>query len=61
MQLIERIEADPAATPADEVQHCADYQCGWNDAQTDKPHRIEANIYYSMGFVDGARSNGVLQ
>ena len=61
MQLIERIEADPAATPADEVQHCADYQSGWNDAQTDKPHRIDATIYYSMGFVDGSYCKGSLQ
>ena len=61
MQLLEQIQPAPAPTPADEIQHVQDYQNGWNDAQTHKPHRIEASIYYSMGFVDGARSTGVLQ
>lgn len=61
MQLTERIEADQAITPADEIQHVQDYQDGWNDAQTHKHHRIEASIYYSMGFVDGAYCKGSLQ
>lgn len=39
-------------TPASEVQNCADYQAGWNDAQAKRTHRVDASIYYSMGFVD---------
>lgn len=61
MQLIEQMRAAPYTTNEDEIQHVQDYQDGWNDAQTHKHHRIEASIYYSMGFVDGARSTGVLQ
>lgn len=61
MQLLEQIQSLPAPPPADEIQHVQDYQAGWNDAQTDKPHRIEATIYYSMGFVDGAYCKGPMQ
>lgn len=61
MQLLEQIQTAPAPTPADEIQHVQDYQNGWNDAQTDKPHRIEATIYYSMGFVDGSYCKRALQ
>ena len=47
-----------APTPASEVQHVADYQTGWNDAQANRPHKFSATIYYSMGFVDGAFAKG---
>lgn len=54
-------EADPIGTPKDEIQHVADYQEGWNDAQKNRPHKFSATIYYSMGFVDGAYVIGGLQ
>lgn len=51
---IHQIRTEPPAIPASEVQHVAEYQQGWNDAQANRPHKFDASIYYSMGFVDGA-------
>lgn len=61
MQTAQIVDAPAAGTPLNEVQHVADYQEGWNAAQRGKPHKFNASIYYSMGFVDGAYVQGMTQ
>lgn len=59
-QIVTVVQPDDIANTSD-VQHVADYQRGWNDAQQNRPHEFRASIYYSTGFVDGAATIGGVQ
>lgn len=53
--------AEPAPTPASEIQHVQDYQKGWNDAQVGRKYRIGKTLHYYLGYVDGAEARETVQ